>query len=233
MTLKKKASKGRDNTNNQNKTCVNGKQQNPKEISCCSSYSEEKWLNEPDEIVRDVASNNQNPMHKLYITRLKHSLIISFLFLVPIQNVFMLFILQLSEKDAIQILLESITFFIVSFLSIVLMLYLIRNEKKLQEHPIFISLIIYTLITMNHIIPLMNMSREIGTVVNGSFVVFNIIVIYSILPLQKRITIFLSFLISLKNLGLVAYFLIRTNLEFSIIVTRVSKMVFFGQKRKS
>ena len=43
-------------------------------------------------------SSHQNPMHKFYITRLKHSLIISFLFLIPIQNLFLFFILQFSEK---------------------------------------------------------------------------------------------------------------------------------------
>lgn len=238
------------NSNITGKISVYGKQ-NSKEISCCSSNSEDKRVNESDEVAapRDPTSNNanQNPMHKFYITRLKHSLIISFLFLVPIQNVFMFLILQLSEKvmisqnvsdyrfiyskfllkDTVQILLESITFFIVSFLSIILMLYLIRNEKKLQEHPVLISLIIYVLITMNHLIPLMNTRREIGTVVNGSFVVFNIVVIYSILPLQKRVTIFLSLLISLKNLGLLAYFLVRTNLEISTIVSRVSEIVHF------
>jgi hypothetical protein len=43
-------------------------------------------------------NSHSNPMHKFYVTRLKHSLIISFLFLIPIQNAFLFLILQLSEK---------------------------------------------------------------------------------------------------------------------------------------
>ena len=39
-----------------------------------------------------------NAMHKFYRTRLKHSLIISFLLLIPIQNICLCFISLLSEK---------------------------------------------------------------------------------------------------------------------------------------
>lgn len=54
---------------------------------------------EAEEIARTNSINSHsNPMHKFYITRLKHSLIISFLFLIPIQNAFLFLILQLSEK---------------------------------------------------------------------------------------------------------------------------------------
>lgn len=54
---------------------------------------------EAEEIARTNSINSHsNPMHKFYITRLKHSLIISFLFLIPIQNAFLFLILQISEK---------------------------------------------------------------------------------------------------------------------------------------
>ena len=133
---------------------------------------------------------------------------------------------HISKKDKFQILLESVTFFIVSFFSIILMLYLIRNEKKLQEHPILFSLIIYLLISLNHLIPLIDNSRDVGAIENGSFVLINIIVIYSILPLPKRITIALSALVSFTNLGILAFFLVDSGLSYSIVFKRVSSIFF-------
>jgi hypothetical protein len=98
-----------------------------------------------------------------------------------------------------------------------------RNECKLQNHPILISLIIYALITINHLIPLIRSnSQDFGSIDNGSFVIFNIIVIYSILPLSKLLTIFLSFLISATNLMILAYFMINSQLNYLIILKRVS-----------
>ncbi len=40
---------------------------------------------------------NDDSMHRFYVTRLKHSLIVSFLLLLPVQNVFLFFISQFSE----------------------------------------------------------------------------------------------------------------------------------------
>jgi hypothetical protein len=68
-----------------------------KDTSICSSQSDAHFK-------RISANNdwsfkwNQNSMHKFYITRLKHSLIISFLFLIPIQNIFLFLIIQFAEK---------------------------------------------------------------------------------------------------------------------------------------
>lgn len=63
---------------------------------------------EAEEIARTNSINSpSNPMHKFYITRLKHSLIISFLFLIPIQNAFLFLILQLSEKVSVKLNLFS------------------------------------------------------------------------------------------------------------------------------
>lgn len=103
-----------------------------------------------------------------------------------------------------------------------LMLYLVSNEAKLQQYPILISSLISTLITLNHLIPLIDSSRDVGTIENGSFVLFNIIVIYSILPVPKHITILLSSLISFINLAILGYFLANSGLNSYIILKRLS-----------
>ena len=132
------------------------------------------------------------------------------------------------SKDTIQILMDSAIFFFASCLSIILMLYLIRNEQKLQQHPILISSIISTLITLNHLIPLIGSSREVGTVENGSYVLFNIIVIYSILPVSKHITILLASLVSFLNLAILGFLLTNSGLDSYIILKRVSRPNPFG-----
>ncbi len=177
--------------------------------------------NDHDQTLLEQKSIN-NPMHSFYITRLKHSLIISFLFLVPIQNFFLFFILQFSAKQPILIIIESFTHITVSLLSIVLMFYLIRNEKLLQLNPIRFSLAIYALITFNHLIPIMDNQHDIGTIENGSFVLFNIIVIYSILPLPKRTTVLLASLITLTNLAILTYFLFLSNLSYLAKLKRIT-----------
>jgi hypothetical protein len=168
---------------------------------------------------------NNDSMHKFYAIRLKHSLINSFLLLIPIQNIFLFLITQFSEMDKIQLIIESITFLTVSSFSLILMFYLIRNENKLKDYPVFFSLIIFTLITLNHIIPLFrSKTRHLATIEYGSFVIFNIIAIYSILPLPKRLTILLSSIISVKNLLLLSFFLFKTKFNYTIIFKKVSKM---------
>jgi hypothetical protein len=124
--------------------------------------------------------------------------------------------------------MDSAIFFFASCLSIILMLYLIRNEQKLQQHPILISSIISTLITLNHLIPLIGSSREVGTVENGSYVLFNIIVIYSILPVSKHITILLASLVSFLNLAILGFLLTNSGLDSYIILKRVSRPNPFG-----
>lgn len=165
---------------------------------------------------------NNDSMHKFYITRLKHSLINSFLLLIPIQNIFLFLITQFSEMDTTQLIIESITFLTVSSFSLVLMFYLIRNENKLKDYPVFFSLIIFTLITLNHIIPLFrSKTRHLATIEYSSFVIFNIIAIYSILPLPKKLTILLSSIISIKNLLLLSFFLFKTKFNYTIIFKKV------------
>lgn len=110
----------------------------------------------------------------------------------------------------------------VSFSSIMLMLYLVSNEAKLQQYPILISSLITTLITLNHLIPLIDSSRDVGTIENGSYVLFNIIVIYAILPVPKHITILLSSLISFINLAILGYFLTNSGLNIYIILKRLT-----------
>lgn len=128
-------------------------------------------------------------------------------------------------KDKAQLVLESFTFILVSLFSIILVYYLIRNEAKLQQYPIVFSLIIYILITLNHIIPLIrSKSRHLATIEYGSFVIFNIIAIYSILPLRKRYTILLSALISIKNIVLLSFFLFNSEFHYVIILRKVRKI---------
>lgn len=125
-------------------------------------------------------------------------------------------------------ILQSITFFLVSIVSIILALYLIRNETKLQKYPLTFSLIIYVLITLNHIIPLIrSKTRHLATIEYGSFVILNIIAIYSILPLKKRYTILLSSLISIKNVLLLTYFLYNSKFHYTEII---KKVIYFKKK---
>ena len=87
---------------------------------------------------------------------------------------------------------EGITFMLVSFSSIGLMAFLIKNEAKLKEYPVYFSLVIYMIITLNHMVPLLlSRKNHLATVEYGSFVIFNIIAIHSILPIKKELTIFL------------------------------------------
>lgn len=104
----------------------------------------------------------------------------------------------------------------------ILALYLTRNETKFQKYPLTFSLIIYVLITFNHIIPLIRSNtRRLVTIEYGSFAILNIIAIYSILPLKKRYTIFLSSLISIENILLLTYFLNSSKFDYSIIFKKV------------
>ena len=127
--------------------------------------------------------------------------------------------------------METITSLVVSILSLILMWYLIRNEAKLKEHPVFFSLIIYTLITLNHMIPLLQSRRsDLATIEYGSFVIFNIIAIHSILPLNKNHTILLSGFISFKNICLLSFFLFKSKFNYTIIVKKVSRIFDIFQK---
>ena len=119
--------------------------------------------------------------------------------------------------------METATSAFVSIFSLILMMYLIRNEAKLKEHPVFFSLIIYALITLNHMIPLLrSRSRNLATIEYGSFVIFNIIAIHSILPLSKNLTILLSGLISFKNLFMLSFFLLKSSkFNYTTIIKNV------------
>ena len=117
---------------------------------------------------------------------------------------------------------EGITFMLVSFSSIGLMAFLIKNEAKLKEYPVYFSLVIYMIITLNHMVPLLlSRKNHLATVEYGSFVIFNIIAIHSILPIKKELTILLSGLISLKNIFFLSYFLFKSEFNYSIIIKKV------------
>lgn len=117
---------------------------------------------------------------------------------------------------------ETVTFVLVGIFSLILMLYLLRNEPKLQQHPVTFSLLIYVLIGLNQIIPLLRVSsRNLAIIEYGSFVMFNIVAIYSILPLKKRITIVLGTLVSAVNIVFIALLLFNSNLHYLIIIKKV------------
>ena len=59
---------------------------------------------------------NEN-MHKFYVTRLKHSLIISFLILIPVQNFFFIVVSLFSKQGLFPRLLDTVTFFCLFFYS--------------------------------------------------------------------------------------------------------------------
>lgn len=103
------------------------------------------------------------------------------------------------------------------------MIYLLRNEAKLKEYPVFFSLIIFSIITLNQLIPLIrSRNKNLATIEYGSFVVFNIVAIHSILPLRKRLTILLSSIITLKNILLLSFFLFNSKFSYAIIINKVA-----------
>ncbi|RNA40559.1 adenylate cyclase type 2 [Brachionus plicatilis] len=176
-----------------------------------------------DESSQIFRSSSNKSMHNFYKTRMKHSLIVSFLILIPVQNFFLCIVSQFSETDRTQQILESITFILVSIVSLILAFYLTRNESKFQKYPLSFSLIIYILINLNHIVPLIrSKTRQLATIEYGPFAILNIIAIYSILPLKKRYTILLSSLISIENIFLLTYFLYNSKFEYTIIFKKLS-----------
>ena len=127
-------------------------------------------------------------------------------------------------KEKSQLFFESITLCTISLLSLILMVYLSYNEKKLKEYPVSICSIIFALITLNQIIPALGLnSREYTTVEYGSFTIFNIVVIHTIFPLDKKLTILYSSSISLVNLVFVCFFLFKHSQSS---VTDISRKVF-------
>lgn len=119
-------------------------------------------------------------------------------------------------------LLETITFILVGVLSFILMLYLLHKEPKLQRYPMTFSLMIYVLISLNQIMPLVRwQSRHLAIIEYGSFVMFNIVAVYSILPLKKRMTIALGVLSSSINIVFISLFLFNSNLDYSVICKKV------------
>ena len=132
-------------------------------------------VDDEDSAEANNSSSSQNDsMHRFYITRLKHSLIISFLLLIPIQNLFLF------------------------------------------------SLVIYVLITLNHLVPLIRTkSRHLATIEYTTFILFNIIAIYSILPLRRRYTIILSGIISVTNILLLCYMLLNSKLHNIVIIKKL------------
>ncbi len=102
------------------------------------------------------------------------------------------------------------------------MIYLMRNEGKLKDYPVFFSLIIFSIITLNQLIPLIrSRNKNLATIEYGSFVIFNIVAIHSILPLRKKTTIILSSIITIKNIFLLGFFLFNSNFPFVVIIKKV------------
>lgn len=66
-----------------------------KNSSDSSDCKQKKMANDRD--FNEILKNNHH-LYKFYITRLKHSLIISFLILMPIQNIFLFIVSLLSEQ---------------------------------------------------------------------------------------------------------------------------------------
>jgi hypothetical protein len=117
---------------------------------------------------------------------------------------------------------ETVTFVLVGLLSLILMLYLLHNEPKLQQNPVVFSLVIYVLISLNQIIPLLrNKSRHLAIIEYGSFVIFNIVAIYSILPLKKRVTTLLGVLTSIINILFISLLLFNSDLGYMVIMKKV------------
>ena len=85
-------SKSKDKLNYRLDFSINS-QFSKKSESIKSNNNNKKEENNLDEILI-----NNNHLYKYYITRLKHSLIISFLILMPIQNILLFIITLLSEK---------------------------------------------------------------------------------------------------------------------------------------
>ena len=85
-------SKSMDKLNYRRDFSINS-QFSKKSESIKSNNNNKKEENNLDEILI-----NNNHLYKYYITRLKHSLIISFLILMPIQNILLFIITLLSEK---------------------------------------------------------------------------------------------------------------------------------------
>ena len=135
-------------------------------------------------------------------------------------------------KEKTQFFFESITLCTISFLSLILMVYLSYNEKKFKEYPISICSIIYTLITLNQIIPVMRLnSRDSTTIEYSSFTIFNIVVIHTIFPLDKNLNILYSSSITLINMVFLCFFLFKHSQSSLIIITKkvyyCLKILFF------
>jgi hypothetical protein len=108
------------------------------------------------------------------------------------------------------------------------MIYLIHNETRLKEQPILFSILIYLLITLNHIIPMLRSSgKYLANIEYGSLVVFNIIAIYSIMPIRRAFTIILSTSMSLINFVILCYFLFKSNLNTDKIFKKVKLFFCF------
>lgn len=178
--------------------------------------------NNTNKDLSEILTTNHH-LYKFYITRLKHSLIISFLILMPIQNILLFIVSLLYEQDRTQLFFESITLCTVSLVALVLVVYLAYNEKRLKEYPILICTIIYALITLNQIIPVMRLkSRDFTTIEYGPFVIFNIVVVHSIFPLNKYLTVLYSSSISLFNFLLLSFLFYNSNLNVTVIIKKVN-----------
>jgi hypothetical protein len=135
--------------------------------------------------------------------------------------------LSKNKKDKSQLFYESVTLCTVSFLSLILMVYLAYNEKHLKEYPVWICTIIYVLLSLNQLLPMIRLkTRDFTTVEYGSFVIFNIVVIHSIFPLNKHLNLLYSSSISLFNFTLLGYLLFNSNLDLNVIIKKVKKKIY-------
>ena len=129
-------------------------------------------------------------------------------------------------KNMEQFLIEIVTLIFTSILSAILLFYLMRNEVVLQKYPLMISLIIYFIITINNIIPSIRFKKcELSLIKCSSFTIFNIIAIYSIMPIKKRYTIILAATLTLINFAFVCFYTFKTYRfdDYLIITKKVIK----------
>ena len=214
--------KNEDNINNgENQVLVKYNNANKKIITSVLN----KNNNNNQTIENQILNSNSNDYkHKFYLARLKHGLIISFLALIPIQSLFLCVISYLLE-DRLQFILEAGSFILTSILSTILLFYLMRNEVVLQKYPIMISLIIYFIISVNNIIPSIRVEKCVLSLIEcSSFTIFNIIAIYSIMPIKKRYTIILATALTLSNYIMVCYYTYKTYISSKNYTKMVKKV---------
>lgn len=120
------------------------------------------------------------------------------------------------------------TFLLTSIASLILLFLLLRNEAILQKYPILISLMIYLIITVNSIVPSIRLEKfNLSMIEYGSLMTFNIIAIYTILPLNKIFIVLLASAMSLLNFACMCFYLYKLNLPTALTAKKVWFFIFY------